>query len=40
MAAGTYPGAPGEVGARMGTGTSARELRIERVDSTLTVLPT
>jgi len=31
---------PLEVRARMGSGTSARELRIERLDSTLTVLPT
>lgn len=30
----------GLVRARMGSGTSARELRIGRLDSTLTVLPT
>ncbi|MCK4341636.1 MAG: DUF4469 domain-containing protein [Phycisphaerae bacterium] len=37
LAAGTYHV---EVRARMGTGTSARELRIGRLDSALTVLPT
>lgn len=37
LAAGTYHP---EVRARMGSGTSARELRIGRLDATLTVLPT
>ncbi|MCK4341067.1 MAG: DUF4469 domain-containing protein [Phycisphaerae bacterium] len=37
LVAGTYHL---EVRARMGSGTSARELRIGRLDSTLTVLPT
>ncbi|HUW83231.1 MAG TPA: DUF4469 domain-containing protein [Phycisphaerae bacterium] len=36
LAAGTYHL---EVRARMGSGTSARELRMGRLDSTLTVLP-